>query len=321
MQIPSLAVLSSLVLLAASDFAAAQINAPECSSYLNWTSNFLGQTACTVTAYMLATCNGSVFTIKPGAAYFGGNSAFKCGCNVIAYNLFSACDACQGLMGYRWSQYSVNCTNTPSFLTFPNPVPSGTSVPQWALVDSILEDNWNVTEAYLIYQNAVPDLETGSSVSAFDSGSVSPTSSTSKVSPTSSTSEVSPTPSTSSSGGSPPPSSPGNGSNTGPIAGGVVGGVVALAVIGGLLFYFLRRRQRSQALSAAVDGGTPPMSQEHPPLSGNETYVPQTPVAPMSFYDPNDPRTFPKYQRVPTSVQDVYVPAAFTPGYHGLPTV
>ncbi|KAH9021566.1 hypothetical protein EDB85DRAFT_2293469 [Lactarius pseudohatsudake] len=164
---------------------------------------------------------------------------------------------------------------------------------------------------------------------------VSPTSSTSpsEVNPTSSTSPsgVSPTSSTSSSGS--PPSSPGSGSNTATITGGVVGGVMALAVIGTFLFYFLRKRQRSQVPSAAVDGGArPPMSQEHLPLSRDEMYVSMTPVPPMTFYDPNDPRTFPKYQSVPMSVQDVHVvspngntltkvQATFTPGYHGLPTV
>ncbi|KAH9026642.1 hypothetical protein EDB84DRAFT_336033 [Lactarius hengduanensis] len=218
----------------------------------------------------------------------------------------SACDACQGAEAFAWSVYSTECTNTPTFLTFPNPVPLGTSVPQWALMDSILKDFWNSTEAYLIHQNAAPDLEPGSSVSASDSGSVNPTSSTSSseashISSTSS-SEISPTSSTSSSGGSSPPSSPESGSNTAAIAGIIAGGVVALAAIQALLvLYLLWKRRRSQAPSAAVDGGTPPMSQEHPPLSGDETYVPGMPMAPMKSYDPNDQSTFPEFQGVPTS--------------------
>ncbi|KAH9026643.1 hypothetical protein EDB84DRAFT_336053 [Lactarius hengduanensis] len=346
-RMPSLTVFTPLVLLAASDLVVAQISAPNCtaSSGWEWTSNDLHQSVCMVAAYMLATCSGGVFTLDTASSatayYTGGNSVFGCGCNVIAYNLLSACDACQGAEAFTWSVYSTECTNTPTFLTFPNPVPSGTSVPQWALMDSILKNFWNSTEAYLIHQNgAAPDLEPGSSVSApeSDSGSVSLTSSasSSEASHISSTSPsgVSPTSSTSSSGGPSLPSSPGTGSNSAAIAGGVVGasGVVALAVIGTFLFYSLRKRQRSQAPSAAVDGGAPHMSQEHPPLSRDEMYVSMTPVPPMTFYDPNDPRTFPQYQSVPTSVQDVHavspngntltkVQATFTPGYHGLPTV
>ncbi|KAH9021565.1 hypothetical protein EDB85DRAFT_414532 [Lactarius pseudohatsudake] len=289
-RMPSLTMFTSLVLLATGDLVLAQIGAPNCSVSWEWTSNDLYQSVCMVTAYMLATCNGSVYTLEPlpsGTAYTGGNSVFRCGCNVVAYNLLSACDACQGAEAFAWSVYSTGCTNTPTFLTFPNPVPSGTSVPQWALMDSILKDFWNSTEAYLIHQNgAAPDLEPGSSVSASDSGSVSPTSSTSssETSHTSSTSSsgVSPTSSTSTSGGSSPPSSPGSGSNTAAIAGIIAGGVVALAAIQALLvLYLLWKRRRSQAPSAAVDSGTPPMRQEHPPLSGDETYVPGMPMAPM----------------------------------------
>ncbi|KAH9052234.1 hypothetical protein EDB87DRAFT_566831 [Lactarius vividus] len=351
-RIPSIAVLTSLVLFAASDFAAAQINAPDCSSSWDWTSNTLGQSVCMVTAYMLATCNSSVFTVNPltseeAYGYMLDESDFeRCECNVIAYNLLSACEACQRAKGSTWEWYSGNCPVGIDPLPFPNPVPSGTSLPQWALVDSTRTNNWNIAEAYRIYQDGVPDLEPGSSVRAKDPGGVSPTSSTSLseasttsgtspsgVSPTSSTSPsgVSPTSSTSSSGGSFPPSSSGSGPNTAAIAGGVVGGVVALAAIGALLFHILRKRQRSQAQSTEVGGGMSPMSQEHSPVS-------KTRVAPMNFYDPNDPRTFPEYQGVSTSAQDVHVPvspndgnlngntlakmqATFTLGYRGLPTV
>lgn len=113
------------------------------------------------------------------------------------------------------------------------------------------------------------------------------------------------------------------------------------------MFYFLRKRERPQAPSAAfvVDGATRPqsasqyMSQTHQPLSDDGTvFVPGTPVTPMKFYDPNDPTTFPGYQSVRTSTPDVHVPVtpydgslngntlagmqtARPQGYHGLPTV
>ncbi|KAH9005417.1 hypothetical protein EDB86DRAFT_1441507 [Lactarius hatsudake] len=311
-RIPSLAVLTSLVLLAASDLVVAQISAPNCSVSWKWSFNTLGQNMCMIAAYLMSTCNGGVFTIdalQPGSSYTGPSNdtddVNPCKCNTVTYNLISACDACQGSTWKTWSEYSFNCTTTLPPSTFPNAVPQGTRVPQWALVDNTLENLWNVTKAYIA--GVTPELEPGSLISASTSGSVNPTSSA---------------------GASSSPSSSGSGSNTAAIAGSVAGGVVALAAIGALLFYFLRKRQRSQAPSAVVDGATPPMSQEHPLPLGDETHV-----APMKLYDPNDPSTFPEYQRVSTSTQDVYDPVApngntlakaqptHPQGYHGLPTV
>ncbi|KAH8979744.1 hypothetical protein EDB92DRAFT_1954691 [Lactarius akahatsu] len=154
-----------------------------------------------------------------------------------------------------------------------------------------LEDNWNATKAGI----DTPEIEPGSLT---DPGSTSPN-------PNGDDS-----------------SSPSNGPNTGTIMGSI--------------------RRRSQVLSAVVNDVAPPMSQEPPLLSAgdesDETFVPKKFVALMKLYDPNDPRTFPEYQRVSTSVQVVHVsvapkngsldgntlttvPAAFTPSYHGLPTV
>ncbi|KAH9169672.1 hypothetical protein EDB89DRAFT_1448999 [Lactarius sanguifluus] len=309
---PSLAILTSLVLLASSDFAATQINAPDCSLSWEWSFNTRGQNACTVAAYLMGTCNDGTFTIHallPGKFYTVSNDVANCECNMVAYNLLSACSACQGGNLTTWSNYSYNCIPP---LTFPHTVPSGTSVPQWALVDNTFNGIWDPTTASSTVSVDPPEVQPGSLIGIPDSES-----------------------------GSPTPS--GSGTNTAAIAGGVAGGIVALAAIGVLLFYFLPvwRRQRSQAPSAATagdDGETPPMSQEHPPLSGDKTYVPKKPMAPMKLYDPNDPTTFPKYQRVSTSAQDMHDPfapkdggsngnrlnkvqAAPTPGYHGLPIV
>ncbi|KAH9169208.1 hypothetical protein EDB89DRAFT_2231404 [Lactarius sanguifluus] len=320
LRMPSLAVLTPLVLLAASNFVVAQIMGPDCNVTMDWSFNSLGQSPCIVAAYMLATCNSSVFILEPlqpGNSYtVSDSSSFNnCLCNSVAYNLLSVCDACQGQNWRAWSNYSSNCPNGPFPLPFPNSVPLGTRVPQWALVDHTLEDNWNATKVGI----DTPEIAPGSFAV---SGSTSPT------------------PSPPSRGHFSSPSV--NGPNTGTIVGGVVGGVAALATIGALLFYFLRKRQRSRVLSAVANDGAPPMSQEPPPLSAgdesDETYVPKQPVAPLKLYDPNDPRTFPKYQSVSTAVQVVHVSvtpkdgspngntltrvqAAFTPGYHGLPTV
>ncbi|KAH9054539.1 hypothetical protein EDB87DRAFT_1580478 [Lactarius vividus] len=285
--------------------------------------NTLGQNMCMIAAYLMSTCNGGVFTIdalQPGNSYTGPSSDLDdvnpCKCNTVTYNLISACDACQGSTWKTWSEYSFNCTTTLPPSTFPNAVPQGTRVPHWALVDNTLsrlipqlENLWNATKAYAAgaLSSVTPELGPGSLISASTSGSVSPTSSTS-----------------SSAGASSSPSSSGSGSNTAIIAGSATGGVVALAAICALLFYFLRKQQRSQAPSAAVDDATLSMNKEHPLLSGDETHV-----TPMKLYDPNDPSTYPEYQGVPT--QDVYDPVALngntpdkaqpTHGYHGLPTV
>ncbi|KAH9026645.1 hypothetical protein EDB84DRAFT_336141 [Lactarius hengduanensis] len=316
LRMPSLAVLT-LVLLAASELVVAQIMGPDCNVTMDWSFNSLGQSPCIVAAYMLATCNSSVFILQPlqpGNSYTVSDGSIfdNCLCTSVAYNLLSVCDACQGQNWRAWSNYSSNCLDRLTPLPFPYTVPLGTRVPQWASVDHTLEENWNATTAGI----DTPETEPGSFIGP--SGSTSPIPTGDDFSSSS------------------------NGPSTGTIVGSIVGGVAALATIGALLFYFLRKRRRSQVLSAVVDDSAPPMSQEPPPLSAgdesDETYVPKKPVAPMKLYDPNDPRTFPEYQRVSTSVQVVRVsvapkdgslngntlttvPAAFTPGYHGLPTV
>ncbi|KAI9443920.1 hypothetical protein H4582DRAFT_2189531 [Lactarius indigo] len=299
-RMPSLAVLTSLIVLAASDVVIAQIMGPNCILSWDWMSNSLGQSPCIVAAYMLATCNGSVFTfdgLEPGSSYIVSGSIGDCQCNVFTYNLLSACEACQEASLTTWPEYSFNCADGLTPLTFPYPVPPGTRVPQWALVDSTLEpeDNWNATKAYTVGET--PEIEPDSFIGTPTSGSDSPI-------PNDPPYEDS--------------SFSGSGLNPGAIAGGTVGSVVALAAVCALLFYFLRKHQRSQVPPAAIDSGT------H--------------VALMTFYDPNDPRTFPVYQKVPASTQDAHAPVAPkdgspngkklakvqatpTPGYHGLPTV
>ncbi|KAH9014362.1 hypothetical protein EDB83DRAFT_2321509 [Lactarius deliciosus] len=340
-RISSLAVLTSLILLAASDLVVAQISAPNCT--LSFASvcgfydgltadtqsfNTLGQNMCTIAAYLMSTCNGGVFTIdalQPGSSYTGPSNdtddVNPCKCNTVTYNLISACDACQGSTWKTWSEYSFNCTSTLPPSTFPNAVPQGTRVPQWALVDNTLSPLFCSSRTSGMpprptQPGVTPELAPGSLISASTSGSVSPTSSTS-----------------SSAGASSSPSSSGSGSNTAVIAGSVAGGVVALAAIGALLFYFMRKRQ-AQAPSAAVDGATPPMSKEDQLLSEDETHV-----APMKLYV----RLFSPTRMIqarslntrgcPTSTQEVYGPVAqngdtlakaqpaHPQGYHGLPTV
>jgi len=345
-RIPGFAALTSLLLLAASDLVAAQINAPDCSLTYQWSFNSLDQDACTVAAYLMSTCNGGAFTInalQPGFSYLGPSGtddADLCKCNTVVYNLLSACDACQGEPEITWSQYSFNCTKILPPSTFPNPIPSGTRVQQWALQDITSVNLWNATTAQTI--GDLPEILAGESIGTSSASTASATASA----PTSSSTVVSS--SNSSSGKS--------SSNTGAIAGGVAGGAVALAVVAGIVFYFLRRRSPPRAPSAAfvVDSATPAPSMSymthshlHPQSDdGTTAYMPGSPVTPMKLYDPNDPTTYPGYQGLPTSSPDLDAPISsydgqgstfsnsqtgglggntlgsrHTSGYHGLPTV
>jgi len=149
-----------------SGFAAAGISAPSCSSTWAWTSNAQGQSACTVAAYMLSTCSGGSFTVDPlaNSSYSypgptGSNDADLCLCNTITYSLLSACDACQGSEWVSWATYKTNCTKVQAPSTFPNPVPAGTSVPLWTLIDVTIEGTWDPIAAAII--GDAPELGPG----------------------------------------------------------------------------------------------------------------------------------------------------------------
>lgn len=137
---PSLAALTSLVLLASSNLVAAQINAPDCSLLWDWvwfcvfrgfydelTVENLSRSiplakmhvrsqriSCRPVTMVVSSgllffvcrplCSQSLpaFTINallPGQSYTGPTAidgTNMCKCNTVAYNLLSACDACQG---------------------------------------------------------------------------------------------------------------------------------------------------------------------------------------------------------------------------------
>ncbi|KAI0290704.1 hypothetical protein BC826DRAFT_1025820 [Russula brevipes] len=289
-----LAVFTSLLFF--SGFAAAQVVAPDCSLSWKWSFNSLGQNACTVAAYLMSTCNGGSFTIdslQPGYSYTGPSgidNSNLCKCSTIAYSLISACDACQSETWITWSEYSFNCTKTMPPSTFPNPVPSGTRVPQWALMDVTLENNWNSNKSLAVGDS--PEVAPGTSIGASNSsgsasGSASghPSTSAAGSSSTSSTS-TSPSPTKSS-------------SNVGAIVGGVVGGIAAIGIASLAAVCFLRRRRPTAPSTAYASTGAlqPPMDEIHQPLADNATYgqpsLPGTPLTAMRLYDPNDPATFP----------------------------
>ncbi|KAG8217874.1 hypothetical protein J3R82DRAFT_6040 [Butyriboletus roseoflavus] len=113
---PSLALLVTGLLSVGPRGILAQTSSVVCGSSYNWVRrsyegdftptvssqmiNSLGQTPCTVAAYLLSTCNNGQYTVFPlasNAEYSGpgvgeGNT---CICNSITYCTMSACAACQ----------------------------------------------------------------------------------------------------------------------------------------------------------------------------------------------------------------------------------
>ncbi|KAI0250831.1 hypothetical protein BJV78DRAFT_1282904 [Lactifluus subvellereus] len=338
-----LAILAAFKLLLLSGIVVARIDAPACIQTWQWTFNSLGQNPCLVSAYLLATCSGGSSVIPPldpGNWYsVFANDGNLCVCNTVAYSLLSACGACQQDTWTTWSQYSLNCTNTMRPVSsFPNPVPSGTRVPQWALLDVTFENNWSISKSFAVGDS--PELTPGMVISPSSASSTSPT-----PTPTPTTPSPTPTtPSPTSTTHSPTPTTPSptpthsSSSNVGATAGGVIGGVAAIAVAGLAILFWLRRK-RSQGSSTAfvVDGAPQPlMGEVRPPGSDDGTYVPssmpETPATPRKLYDPNDPTTFPGFQgagqlhtEVPVAPYGgntlTKVQTSPPQGYHGFPTV
>jgi hypothetical protein len=143
------------VLLFASDLVVAQISAPFCTditSSWGWAYNSLDQSPCTVTAYLMSTCYFGVFNMNPlgpGDTAYAGPSitevidANACWCNTVIYNLISACSECQGRQPLYWYDYYRNCSTILAPATFPNPVPAGTRVQHWALLDIPTVEYWS----------------------------------------------------------------------------------------------------------------------------------------------------------------------------------
>ncbi|KAI9444360.1 hypothetical protein BJY52DRAFT_1316680, partial [Lactarius psammicola] len=263
--------------------------------------NSIGQDPCTIVAYLMATC------------YDGSNMFFKLLGALPVYSPpieFSLEPVLVSPNPCDCSTVSFNllsaCTNWLIFglgpewripaRRFPNKVPPQTRVPQWALQDTTIENRWDATEAFTIGDS--PEIPPGKKVGPSESGS-----------------------------------------NTGAIVGGVVGGVVAVAATAGLVFIFRRRRRhaRAQLATSVVNDASPP------PSASQMTHVPTMPSYGHtsdslrgSYYDPDNPSTYPEHQGVPTSTSDMNpsvvshnehlngnniasMQTSRPQGYHGLP--
>ncbi|KZT35805.1 hypothetical protein SISSUDRAFT_1130833 [Sistotremastrum suecicum HHB10207 ss-3] len=196
---------------------------PECFDFdYTWSWNSLQQTPCQVTADLAQACPGiapfKLEPIGPGQSYTVQKyGASRCQCSTVFYCLISACALCQGSgrLVSTWQEYSFNCSlGSTSMSVFPEDIPYGTAVPQWA------------------FQNVA-------------GGSFSPTTAEGvgdrpeSVNPRLSTPTTSPSPTKH------------HHSNVGAIAGGAAGGGVALLLAVGLLTCYCvksrRRRRREEA--------------------------------------------------------------------------
>ncbi|KAH9955179.1 hypothetical protein BGW80DRAFT_375706 [Lactifluus volemus] len=148
------AVLTTLSLF--SGHVLAQVYWPSCTvPSFGWTYNSIEQNPCTVAAYLLSTCYGGSYNIQPlpqDYSYTGptAGTSNTCTCSTVSYSLLSACDACQGSMWFSWYNYSTNCTTDYPASSFPNPVPDGIRVPQWALIDITIQGTWNSSQSFAV---------------------------------------------------------------------------------------------------------------------------------------------------------------------------
>jgi len=207
-----------------------------------------------VASSLLAVCNdGSydVLALPDGTHYSGPTSTGfnPCQCSTVSYSLMSACGLCQNRTIAMWSSWSLNCP-TVYVDSFPEPIPSGVSVPGWAYLDVELHDVFNQS---LAMQNANITEST-----AVPQPTSTPSTTSSTTSATSTSSQTSPTAAPASNGSSPLPDL----SHSNAVGGGAVGGIFGAVVIGGLLFWCLRRRRRVTPSDLNVPAHTPVVTEQ-----------------------------------------------------------
>lgn len=250
----------SLVLVGSALVQAQSTQHATCETGFQWSFNSRNQSPCAITESLGGVCNGGVFTVPPlgeEQVYRGPDptAANSCRCSMVFYAMVSTCAACQGQSWVTWSSYNANCTNV--YVGFPQGIPAGTAVPNYAYQNFTRTDKFDIT---------IAQGDTGPE-SVAPSGTGTPRASQS-------------------SGGG------GGGTNAGAIAGGVVGGVVGLGIIAGVVFWLLRRRNAQRNTVVPVNPSSDPLTP--PPMSyvgGSNMDYPTTP--PPKLYDPSDPSTFP----------------------------
>ncbi|KAJ7223371.1 hypothetical protein GGX14DRAFT_658010 [Mycena pura] len=204
-----------------------------CSSDFNWADNSESLSPCTLTAFVWGACftgNWDVPMLNSTNQYDNPNSttANTCTCSWAAYNLISACTACQNFDAsvQTWAAYQQDCSKYLTDTFFPSNVklPAGTTFPFWAVTNptSWMNARFNSAQAQALAKEGKPDLVPGQ-----DSGG----------------------------GKSKAP--------IGAIVGGVVGGVAVLAIGAAIVFWFIRKSKRQQNRSSTSGSARPYVSRPH----------------------------------------------------------
>jgi hypothetical protein len=208
-----------------------------CQTDFQWSYDAAQHTPCFVAAAVVGGCGTSDYDVPAlnnGSHYnspgVSGQPLNLCTCSWAAYNLYSACTACQGLDAsvLTWQAYSDNCGSLLSNATYypPNVVPlDNTSIPFYATVDPSKWQNaiFNASQAMNVSEQGHADVYGAPLTSASST------------------------------------SSPKSKSKAGAIGGGVAGGVVVL-LIGAIIAWWLLRKRgvrkngKPQELDSTVYG-------------------------------------------------------------------
>ncbi|KAJ7323614.1 hypothetical protein DFH08DRAFT_787882 [Mycena albidolilacea] len=215
-----------------------------CSTDYDWATNSQLSSPCLLTAYVWGSCfTGSwdIPQLTPNQSYTNPNSstANLCTCSWAAYNLISACTACQGFDSAveNWAAYDQSCNGFLTDSYFPSNVtlPTGTAIPFWAATDPRSWNNgrFDTAQAKLVAQQNKPDLVQGRKKSK-------------------------------------PP--------VGAIVGGVIGGVAVLIIGGVIAFLFIRKRKPEQTNEGDTHPylTRPPHGRSVSDLSGKSILIPRS---------------------------------------------
>ncbi|KAJ7800868.1 hypothetical protein B0H14DRAFT_2465068, partial [Mycena olivaceomarginata] len=141
----------------------------QCGTDYNWASNSVGFSPCLLTAFVWGSCftgDWDVPQLQQDESYTNPNSttANLCTCSWAAYNLISACTACQGFESavQNWAAYDQNCSSflTDAYFPLRVPLPADTKIPFWAGTNPLTWNNgrFDTAQAQLLVQQNKPDL-------------------------------------------------------------------------------------------------------------------------------------------------------------------
>ncbi|KAH9980998.1 hypothetical protein BGW80DRAFT_303504 [Lactifluus volemus] len=260
---------SYILLFVGSIYVCAQVSAPNCTNAsLDWSFNSLDQNPCLVAAYLLAVCSSGRYVMSAlllGESYEGPGGPVVsnlCQCNTVVYCLISACDACQGGSWTKWSEWSLNCDTKAAQGTFPEAIPLGTRIPNWAYINPVPGDNWNLSTAQIAASANSPEV-TGTASLVSTSTTANPSTGT----PTSTSSSK-------------------NKMRIGAIAVGVLGGIITAGSIAAVVAWLVIRRRRTHPVPSPIKEEKTGEMEEQP----TEPYHFGTR---QRIYDPSDPSTHP----------------------------